>query len=74
MQVLLVFMSFAVPTVSERPNDWLDKPFDFHISILELLLQNYCQNTFLLPEKLMRFVLHHFHQNNFTSEIRGISF
>ena len=30
---LLIFMSFAVPTVPERPNDWLDKPFDFHISI-----------------------------------------
>ena len=35
---LLIFMSFAVPTVPERLNDWLDKPFDFHISILELLL------------------------------------
>ena len=35
---LLIFMSFAVPTVPEKLNDWLDKPFDFHISILELLL------------------------------------
>ena len=35
---LLVFMSFVVPTVPERLNDGLDKPFDFHFSILELLL------------------------------------
>ena len=35
---LLIFISFAVPTVPERLIDWLDKPFDFHISILELLL------------------------------------
>ena len=35
---LLIFMSVAVPTVPERFNDWLDKPFDFHISILDLLL------------------------------------
>ena len=62
---LLMFMSFAVPTVPERSNDWLDKPFDFHISILELLLSELILNTFLLPEKLMNFVLHHFHQNKF---------
>ena len=42
---LFIFMSFAVPTVPERFNDWLDKPFDFHISILELLL----------PELFLRF-------------------
>ena len=35
---LLTFMSFAVPTVPERFNNWLDKSFDFHIVILELLL------------------------------------
>ena len=35
---LLIFMSFAVPTEPERFNYWLDKPFDFHIIILELLL------------------------------------
>ena len=35
---LLLFMLFTVPTVPERLNDWLDKRFDFHISILELLL------------------------------------
>ena len=31
-------MSFAVPTIPERINDWLDKPLDFHSEILELLL------------------------------------
>ena len=38
---LLLFMSFAVPTVTEELNDWLDKPFDFHISILGLLLPEF---------------------------------
>ena len=35
---LMIFMLFVVPTVPERPNDWLGKPFDFHISTVELLL------------------------------------
>ena len=35
-----------IPTVPERSNDWLDKPFDFHILILELLLPKLCLKYF----------------------------
>ena len=35
---LLIFMPFALPTVPEMLSNWLDKPFDFHVLILVLLL------------------------------------